>query len=139
MRGCDTHSEFPFLIRNGSRAGFHVHVYFHKDKENELKMANALRQETKGEFPELVVYGLWDKLTGPHPNPLFEVNIFTPAQFSTFVPWLAINHGTLRMLIHLITGDVRRDHIQNAIWIGDHMDLGLKTFEKEEEMNAVAK
>ncbi|KAL8683101.1 MAG: hypothetical protein Q9186_000915 [Xanthomendoza sp. 1 TL-2023] len=110
-----------------------------QENELEVKMVNAMRQAIEEEFPELVVYNVRDKPIGPHPNPMFEVDIFTPAQFGTFVPWLAINHGTLSILIHPNTGDARRDHAQNAIWIGDQLDLRLETFEKAEEMDEVAR
>ena len=36
---------------------------------------------------------------------MFEVNIFTPAQFGAFIPWLVINRGPLSVLIHPNTVD----------------------------------
>jgi hypothetical protein len=53
---------------------------------------------------------------------MFEVNLFTPAQFGAFVPWLVINRGPLSALIHPntvdpVTGESaeeERDHTQRA-------------------------
>lgn len=74
---------------------------------------------------------------------MFEVNLFTPAQFGAFIPWLAINRGrksehrtspdllvskkkqlikaALSVLIHPNTeneGEAERNHTQRAIWMG---------------------
>lgn len=31
---------------------------------------------------------------------MFEVNLFTPAQFGAFIPWLTIWRGPLSVLVH---------------------------------------
>ena len=41
---------------------------------------------------------------------MFEVNIFTPAQFGAFIAWLVINRGPLSVLVHPNTGD---DEVSN--------------------------
>lgn len=73
--------------------------------------------------PELRIYRLWDKPIGPHPIGMFEVNIFTPAQFGAFIPWLVINRGPLSALVHPNTGDDLRDHTQRATWMGQPFPL----------------
>ena len=60
--------------------------------------------------PELRIYRVWDKPVGPHPVAMFEVNLFTPAQFGAFIPWLVINRGPLSALVHPNTDDEERDH-----------------------------
>ncbi|KAL8921011.1 MAG: hypothetical protein Q9172_004234 [Xanthocarpia lactea] len=155
MSSIDRYTQFTSPIGNGSKAGFDVHVYFHKvsgqndaekqglnnlqDDDHEVRNMRAIRDAIKEEFPELQMYSIRDKAIGPHPLPMFEVDISTPAQFGAFIPWLAIHHGRLSVLIHPNTGDSRRDHTQGAIWIGDKLDLKLDTFEKEEEMDEVAR
>src|SRR6266480_7266227 len=67
--------------------------------------------------PELRIYRLWDKPIGPHPVAMFEVNLFTPAQFGAFIPWLVINRGPLSVLVHPNTEDdseAKRNHTQRA-------------------------
>jgi aromatic ring-cleaving dioxygenase len=69
---------------------------------------------------------------------MFEVNIFTPAQFGAFIPWLAIWRGPLSALIHpnTVEPDVDssvvelRDHTQRAIWMGEKLPLDLTLFQK---------
>lgn len=97
------------------------------------------RQAIIEKFPELIVYDVHDRAIGPHPLPMFEVDLFSPAQFGAFIPWLAINHGPLSVLIHPNTGNSRFDHTQNAIWIGDKLDLKLDTLDRVEEMDEVAR
>lgn len=75
--------------------------------------------------PELRIYRFWDKPVGPHTVAMFEVNIFTPAQFGAFIPWLVINRGPLSVLIHPNTedGDELRNHTQQATWMGERIPL----------------
>jgi len=78
---------------------------------------------------------------------MFEVNIFTPAQFGAFIPWLVINRGPLSALVHPnttdpLTGeplDEKRDHTQRATWMGERMPLDLSLFKKLEARKAAEK
>lgn len=71
---------------------------------------------------------------------MFEVNLFTPAQFGAFIPWLVINRGPLSALIHPNTVDPltgeheeeERDHTQRATWMGEKVLLDLSLFKKME-------
>lgn len=69
---------------------------------------------------------------------MFEVNIFTPAQFGAFIPWLVIWRGPLSALLHPNTaepgvdesvGDLR-DHTQRATWLGEKIPLDLTLFQR---------
>lgn len=66
---------------------------------------------------------------------MFEVNVFTPAQFGAFIPWLVINRGPLSALVHPNTddGDDLRAHSQRATWLGDRIPLDLRFFKVFEE------
>jgi aromatic ring-cleaving dioxygenase len=100
--------------------------------------------------PELRIYKFWEGPVGPHPIAMFEVNLFTPAQFGAFVPWLVINRGPLSALIHPNTVDPmtgeceeeERDHTQRATWMGERVLLDLSLFKKmkaiKEEKKAAA-
>lgn len=100
--------------------------------------------DTIGTVPELRIYTFWDRPIGPHPVAMFEVNVFTPAQFGAFIPWLVINRGPLSALLHPNTLvetalEDERNHTQRATWLGDKIPLDLRVFklmrakEKEEE------
>ena len=73
---------------------------------------------------------------GPHPVPMFEVNVFNPEQFGAFVAWLAIFRGPLSALVHPNTGDDMRDHTASAIWMGDKLELNLDSLRKFLERKA---
>jgi aromatic ring-cleaving dioxygenase len=78
--------------------------------------------------PELRIYRFWDRPLGPHPLASFEVNLFTPAQFGAFIPWLIINRGPLSVLIHpntVIQGEEVRNHTQRATWLGEPVALDI--------------
>lgn len=73
---------------------------------------------------------------GPHPYAMFEVNLFTPAQFGAFIPWLVIWRGPLSALVHPNTDEPGtleseselRNHTQRATWLGDKVPLDLSMF-----------
>lgn len=85
--------------------------------------------------PELRIYAFFDKPIGPHPVAMFEVNLFTPAQFGAFIPWLVINRGPLSALVHPNTVDEEeeRNHTQRATWLGDRIPLDLRIFKLMKE------
>lgn len=91
--------------------------------------------------PELRIYRFFDKPVGPHPVAMFEVNLFTPAQFGAFVPWLVINRGPLSVLVHpnTVDSEEERNHTQRATWLGERIPLDLRVFKlmKEEEKGRV--
>lgn len=98
--------------------------------------------------PELRIYTLWDRPLGPHPVAMFEVNLFTPAQFGAFVAWLAVWRGPLSALIHpntVMTAEEhaagvdemeveKRNHLERAIWMGERIPLDTAIFD-----NAIAR
>ena len=66
---------------------------------------------------------------------MFEVNLFTPAQFGAFIPWLVINRGPLSALVHPNTdveGEDERNHSQRATWLGQPLPLLLSIFKTNE-------
>ncbi len=81
---------------------------------------------------------------------MFEVNLFTPAQFGAFIPWLAIWRGPLSALVHPNTTDAgdddpaldvaveRRNHAQRAIWMGERLPLDFSLFDKMAQKAAEA-
>ncbi|KAI5866279.1 DOPA-like domain-containing protein [Durotheca rogersii] len=130
--------DFPDPLDKGRRGGFDIHIYYYQANEAQTKYARELWERIRREFPELRIYRFWDRPIGPHPVAMFEVNLFTPAQFGAFVPWLAIHRGPLSALIHPNTSepgdspsgmDVElRNHTQRAIWMGERLPLDLDRF-----------
>lgn len=78
---------------------------------------------------------------------MFEVNLFTPAQFGAFIPWLVINRGPLSALVHPNTVDPvtgeheeeERDHTQRATWMGTPVLLDLSLFKNIAALKAARK
>ncbi|KAK2751391.1 hypothetical protein FQN55_000664 [Onygenales sp. PD_40] len=125
------YEEFPDPLDKGRRGGFDIHIYHYQNNPDQVAFAKALWERIRREFPELRIYTFFDRPIGPHPVAMFEVNLFTPAQFGAFIPWLVINHGPLSVLIHPNTGDAQdeeRNHTQRATWMGDRIPLDLRVF-----------
>ncbi|UKZ72500.1 hypothetical protein TrVFT333_000130 [Trichoderma virens FT-333] len=89
----EAYTKFTEPLDNGQRGGFDIHIYYFQQSKEQTKYARELWERIRREFPELRVYTFWDRPIGPHPVAMFEVNVFTPAQFGAFVSWLAIWRG----------------------------------------------
>ncbi len=101
--------------------GYHAHIYY--DDPGTRARAAELREAIGAQFE--VVLGRWrDEPVGPHPKPMYQV-AFAPAVFAQLVPWLALNHQGLSVLIHPETGDDPTDHSEHALWLGEKLPLDL--------------
>ncbi|KAH0556004.1 hypothetical protein GP486_006052 [Trichoglossum hirsutum] len=125
----DSYQKFTHpIVNEGPLPGFDVHIYFNPDDPEETKFAQELWERIRREFPELRIYKIWYTPVGPHAAGMFEVNVFTPAQFGAFISWLAINRGPLSALVHPNTDDELRDHIQRYAWLGKEVPLNMAVF-----------
>ncbi|KAL4873615.1 hypothetical protein BDV12DRAFT_182383 [Aspergillus spectabilis] len=135
---------FPDPLSKGRQGGFDIHVYHFQNNPDQVSFARALWERIRREFPELRIYTFWDKPVGPHPVAMFEVNLFTPAQFGAFIPWLVIHRGPLSVLLHpnTVESEDERNHTQRATWLGDRIPLDLRIFkilkEREKQREAEA-
>ncbi|KAG6000694.1 hypothetical protein E4U21_005108 [Claviceps maximensis] len=130
----EAYNRFVAPLDNGIRGGFDIHIYYFQHNTEQIKYAAELWERIRREFPELRIYPLWQRPVGPHPVAMFEVNVFSPAQFGAFVAWLAVWRGPLSALIHPNSiageGDDKsrvelRDHTERAIWMGERIPLDL--------------
>ncbi|CAK7211988.1 hypothetical protein SBRCBS47491_001310 [Sporothrix bragantina] len=138
-------------LDRGQRGGFDIHIYYFQANPEQTAYARALHERIRREFPELRIYRFWDRPIGPHPVAMFEVNLFTPAQFGAFIPWLAVWRGPLSALVHPNTTDgggdadpvleiavERRNHSQRAMWLGERLPLDFSIFDKMAQNAAAA-
>ncbi|KAK9788181.1 putative DOPA-like domain-containing protein [Seiridium cardinale] len=84
-----SYEEFVEPLDRSPRGAFDVHIYYMPANQEQATYARELWERIRREFPELSVYTLWDKPIGPHPVAMFEVNIYSPAQFGAFIPCVA--------------------------------------------------
>jgi DOPA 4,5-dioxygenase len=98
---------------------FHAHIYYRTAEERTA--AETLRAQIGERF--LVQLGRWhDKPIGPHERAMYQV-AFNPEVFASFVPWLMLNRNGLTVLLHPNTGHPRADHLVNAAWLGEKLNI----------------
>jgi DOPA 4,5-dioxygenase len=110
-------------------ASYHAHIYFEPAAERE--QALALR-EAIGERFSVRLGTVWDRPVGPHSRAMYQV-AFEPALFGSLVPFLMLNAGGLSVLIHPNTRNMRRDHLDDRLWLGAPLDLHGEVLAEENE------
>ncbi len=101
---------------------FHAHIYFSPEQE---ERARDLRVRSVASFET----GLWvgplhPGPLGPHTTGMFEIQ-FSRTIFQPLVDWLAVHRGEHSVLVHEVTGDDPRDHLEGARWLGPPVALDL--------------
>lgn len=100
-------------------ASYHAHIYY--DPAATRAEAEQLRDWIGARFR--VRLGRWhDRPVGPHGRAMYQV-AFAIDVMPALVPWLMLNHGGLSVLVHANTKNPKRDHVDDAIWIGAPVPL----------------
>src|ERR1700753_4330479 len=101
---------------------YHAHIYF--DGPEQRRLAEALRAEIAERFS--VLLGRWhDRLVGPHTRPMYQA-AFATSEFARFVPWLMLKRRGLAVLIPPNTGHPKSDHLNQAMWLGEVLDIDAR-------------
>jgi len=103
--------------------GYHAHIYFDADT---IDLATRICRQAGDLFP-VTVGRIHQKNVGPHPRWSCQL-AFAPDQFDRVIPWLMLNRAGLTVFAHPETGNELADHRDNALWMGEKLDLDLTIF-----------
>lgn len=108
---------------------YHAHIYFETPEQRAI--AEHLRVEIGRRF--FVLLGRWhERPIGPHARPMYQV-AFSPEEFPRLMPWLMLNRRGLAILIHPNTGRPKADHLENAMWLGEVLEIFNQQLLADEE------
>jgi len=96
---------------------YHAHIYYQVGEQSEQD-AKAMAQLVRKLFPQHVEdVKEYDKPGGPHAVSNVAIHIKAEG-FGEVVRWLQFNTADLSILLHPKSGDVIKDHIDYAMWLG---------------------
>lgn len=100
----------------------HSHIYFTPETR---ETADRLRQKIITIFGDRTqISRLIDRPIGPHPLPMFEVDFLSPLA-GEFAPFLEREREGLSVLIHPVSEDEVKDHVERSVWLGEKLELNI--------------
>ena len=100
---------------------YHAHVYFNAETFTE---ASRLREKLLDRIGGDKVSLLRHSCVGPHLSPMFEV-LLDSGKLEPMIEFLELHRSGLSVLLHPVTEDDYKAHTDQAIWLGEILDLDL--------------
>jgi DOPA 4,5-dioxygenase len=112
------------MLRGASR--YHAHLYFLPEQADSVRDLHRSAERDLGAIATL--WPMRMQPVGPPPPPMFEIE-FPHASRDRVLDWLHAHRGPFPVLLHPETDDPKRDHRDDAVWLGQRLDLNLAALE----------
>ncbi|KAA8908982.1 DOPA-like domain-containing protein [Sphaerosporella brunnea] len=125
-----------FVLANEVKE-WHFHIYFNTSSPSQRAAALNLRDAVlalrkAGVFAAVPLKRVNTAPIGPHPAGSYE--IWVPREsFAAVFSFLALNHGTLSVLVHPLTREEVADHSTRKAWIGEPWPVLLDVLDEAKE------
>ncbi len=105
----------------------HSHIYYTAETR---EAAERFRQKIIEKFSDRTqISRLVDRPIGPHPVPMFEVD-FHSETARELAPFLEKEREGLSILIHPVSEDEVKDHVERSVWLGTKLELNIAFLEE---------
>ena len=102
---------------------FHCHIYYDQTSKPQAEALHQLLIASAFNY-EIRVSNMYDRLLGPHPEWMFEVD-FQKTDFLKLIHFLSEHRNGLNILIHPLSGNDIIDHTEYAMFLGEKQNLNL--------------
>lgn len=101
---------------------YHAHLYY--DDASKEQAQHIHQKILHEELPIDRLGFMHDKPVGPHPQAMFQLQ-FIDCYLMDVMEWLEQNRMNHSVLIHPMSDDLVADHSEDAIWLGEALNLDL--------------
>ncbi|MDQ6962184.1 MAG: DOPA 4,5-dioxygenase family protein [Mariprofundaceae bacterium] len=106
---------------------YHAHIYY--NTENKEQAQQIHQQILHEELPIDRLGFMHDEPMGPHPQGMFQIQ-FIDCYLMNIMEWLERNRINHSVLIHPMSDDLVADHRDEAIWLGEALELDFSQLKK---------
>ncbi|MGH1348948.1 MAG: DOPA 4,5-dioxygenase family protein [Nannocystales bacterium] len=98
---------------------YHLHIYFDAtSREHALRLRSHIGQT----YPDVVLGRVHESPVAFHPLPMYQVTV-AASDLGQLLAEICAERGSLSVLVHPLHGDPWVEHTDDAMWLGQRLEL----------------